>query len=107
MTKIGSKAERIFFAYRFFHDHNEACVSHHSRFSVLMYVKRIMFLLHNLFLRSKINPKSTTENEIMTICVSFYFKIRDNYLRHGTRNTRNKYYWEITIMLRWKVMSAS
>ena len=100
MTKIGSKAERIFFAYRFFKDHNEACVSHHSRFSVLMYVKRIMFLLHYLFLRS-------TENEIMTICVSFYFKIRDNYLRHGTRNTRNKYYWEITIMLRWKVMSAS
>ena len=37
MTIIGSKKD--FFAYRFFPDYNKACVSHHLRFSVLMYKK--------------------------------------------------------------------
>ena len=40
--------DKNFFAYGFVHDYNEACVSHHSRFSVLMCIKRIMLLLQNL-----------------------------------------------------------
>ena len=47
--------EKNFFAYGFVHDYNEACVSHHSRFSVLMCLKRIMLLLQNLILDEDID----------------------------------------------------
>lgn len=40
--------DKNFFAYGFVHDYNEAYVTHHSRFSVLMCIKRNMLLLQNL-----------------------------------------------------------
>ena len=65
--------DKNFFAYGFVHDYNEAYVSYHSRFSVVMCIKRNMLLLQNYTIRTgykilqwlTINSKSSNENEIM------------------------------------------
>ena len=100
--------DNIFFAYRFFHDYNEECVSHHSRFSVFMYLKRIMLLLHYIFLRSIWNKQDMKyfkreksirhlllNMKLWAIRVSFYFKIRDNYVRQVTVFSFFECYWNI------------